>query len=231
MKEFPEFPKFQTSASLLQHIREAADRIQKRITQVYTKSMTGLFVNIAKDAMQGMKNHTYGNQLYFNIQIKLLYALGYYHAFSKRDMPEDKFNNFVYHSYLYFRAFFNSLKNSDFFFQKYSYMNSLEAYGEHVVKETIYFLNMVDDFQENNYLIPFSIDKKQVEFSKWAIDSEERRICAILAEDLLLDYRFDTLLGEVNAYASGDRPMVGGEFHKGCEPLYAFIHNVLTEEK
>ena len=216
--------------SVMAYRYEAAFNIHKQIFQYDLKGIIGSLFILGKELWRNrtLNQHTYGKVVCFDVTFKVSVLKLYRHMgssnYTRQELGSflDAFSKISYHHFL------KLVDEESEILKKASFMNNEESYDEHLMDQLSYFNNMMLDFEDNNYLIPFVINKNKPEFEN-AYDGIERRMCAILSEDLLLDFCFDHYNCEFNAYSAEKIPTMSREFYKACEPFYKYIYKELFE--
>lgn len=217
---------------LIKHKFKAAENIKNKMCSYELKGFTSLLFKAGKELWKNgnFKKHTYGNALYIDVHIKVL-VLKFYRYIGRNDLTEYQFSAlFQAITKFTYDHFYTSYVSKDGeLLKKFIFFASQADYTEHFMQQLAYFNAMVSDFEDDNFLIPFVINKKYTEFDDREHYSPERKMCAILAEDLLLDYCYDNLTATFNAFSSEKIPNMTREFYRACEPFYRCIFSELIE--
>lgn len=222
----------QVANDLIKHRFKAAENIKSKMSSYGLKGFTSLLFAVGKELWKNgnLKKRTYGNALYIDVHIKII-ILKLYRYIGRNDLTEHQFagllNAITEFTYDYF--YDNYVCGDGELLKKFSFFASQSDYAEHFMQQLTYFNAMVSDFEDNNFLIPFVINKTYTEFNDSQHYSPERKMCAILAEDLLLDFCYDNLTATFNALSSEETPYMTREFYKACEPFYRYIFSELIE--
>ena len=217
--------------SLMRYRFDSIVNISNKMATYNLKSFAHTVFSIGKELWNNgtLKKHTYGNNLYINIHFKVL-ILKTYRYMCKNELSQDQLTDLICAIVeMSYNFFYRCANNDAEILRKLDFMSSQSDYAEHFMQQISYFNAMVCDFEHNNYLIPFVINKTYSEFDENHTDSLERKMCAVLSEDLLMDYCFDNLTATFNAFASSDRPSMTREYHRACYPFYSYIFSELFE--
>ncbi len=222
----------QVANNLIKYRFKAAENIKNKMFSYELKGFASLLFTAGKELWKNgnFKKHTYGNALYIDVHIKII-ILKFYRYIGRNDLTEHQFSA-LFHAVTEFTYdhFYNSYVSCDGeLLKKFHFFASQADYTEHFMQQLTYFNAMVSDFEDNNFLIPFVINKTYAEFDDSQHYSPERKMCAILAEDLLLDYCYENLTATFNAFSSEKTPYMAREFYRACEPFYRYIFSELIE--
>ena len=219
---------------IIKYTLEAGRNIYDTIPKFESSGLITCLFDICREAVRGsLRKGTLGHLTFFNAQIKTSIIVAY-EFIIKNNLDIYELSEFIEifagYWFDYFEYNLTTVMNDDDFFVRTPIMKSKDKFIEHFSEQIICLNAMVKDFG-NNYLIPFVIDKTDKEFCDTHEHYLERRMCAILSEDLLLDYNIRSFSAKFNIYSSKKIPTMSHDFRKACDPFYEIIYQELFDKE
>lgn len=225
---------FNTDAyeNVIRFLLDAGENINNKIFEYDLNSTIGTMFEFGREFFTGgLKKKTFGNTILLNTLFKINVS-GFYTVYTRSNLTDDEFDELLtYFCYLLFKLFNYYAEDDNDLYNKIPIIKDMKIFFKHYKEQLAIFHTLVMNFDNNNYLIPFVINKTKKEFSNNDEYYIARKMSAILAEDLCLDHSLRNFSATFNFYSGKKIPTMSRQFYRACEPFYEFIYKELFEKE